>query len=84
MKIVFFFYPIIAVPRCFINAPLIFLLFISLAAYEATEWAKNKNAGNVSTEQGQQSNYDLFRLAARNMESTYTHSMDIQEKYNIR
>ena len=62
----------------------------SLAAYEATEWARNKknntNSDGTSASAngpGEQSNYDLFRLAARNLESSYTHSMDIQEKYGI-
>ena len=29
------------------------------------------------------SNYDLFRLAARNTESNYSYSLDIQEKYGL-
>ena len=64
------------------------LILFSLAAYEATEWARNKNYNNNGDSTnpngpGVQSNYDLFKLAARNLESTYTHSMDIQEKYGI-
>lgn len=66
----------------------------SLAAYEATEWAKQQKAnsssgtngnGNASGRNpGEASNYDLFRIAARNMGSTYSHSMDIQERYGIK
>ena len=74
----------------------------SMAAYEATEWARTQKekqqqqqnggksgsyggggAGGAAA-QAESSNYNLFRLAARNMENSYTHSMDIQEKYNIK
>lgn len=71
------------------------LFLPSLAAYEATEWAKQQkansssggggnNIGNGGRNPGDASNYDLFRMAARNMDSSYSHSMDIQERYGIK
>jgi hypothetical protein len=68
-----------------------------LASYEATEWAKRQRASQQQQEPGnssnagggggdsgnQPSNYDLFRLAARNLDSDYSYSLDIQEKYGL-
>jgi hypothetical protein len=57
---------------------------VSLAAYEATEWARQKKAQPGSSGSASQpSNYDLFKLASRNLESSYSYNMDIQEKYGI-
>lgn len=62
----------------------------SLASYEATEWAKRQRASQQGSSAGcagggdsQPSNYDLFRLAARNLDSGYSYSLDIQEKYGL-
>jgi hypothetical protein len=64
----------------------------SLASYEATEWAKRQRANQQGSSTGsasagagdsQPSNYDLFRLAARNLDSGYSYSLDIQEKYGL-
>jgi hypothetical protein len=66
----------------------------SLASYEATEWAKRQrasqvgsnssnSAGSAGAGDSQPSNYDLFRLAARNLDSGYSYSLDIQEKYGL-
>ena len=39
--------------------------------------------GSSSATSAKPSNYDLFRLAARNTESNYSYSLDIQEKYGL-
>ena len=46
--------------------------------------SSNTNSNTSSSATGTKpSNYDLFRLAARNTESNYSYSLDIQEKYGL-
>lgn len=73
---------------------LIFIILLSntficsVASFEAAEWAKThrkrNTAGNeMNEDEGRPSNYDIFRLAARNLDSGMSYSLDIQEKYGL-
>lgn len=69
-----------------------------MAAYEAKELSlqqktkKDNGSGDITmndtdndNESQYHSNYGLFKMAAQHLEgsSTYSHSLDIQEKYGI-
>lgn len=51
---------------------------------KVADGSSNTNSNTSSSATGSMpSNYDLFRLAARNTESNYSYSLDIQEKYGL-
>lgn len=53
----------------------------SMASYTAQEIAKRRSGPDADSVDYSNNLNDVFKIAARNMESVYSISMDIQEKY---